>query len=129
VSQAPKPRILLVDDNQSFRELVGSWLSSRSEVVVASSATDGLAALDRFTPDLIILDVMMPEISGRDMYRQLRARHGTAEVPVLFLTAYHQVLGDQDAAFFQRSRVLLKPFRLEELTEQIDQMLGARGPD
>lgn len=124
---AGRTRLLLVDDNDSFRELVENWLAPRFDLVAASSAAEAFAALDRFTPDLIVLDVMMPNVSGLDMYRTLRERPNLATKPVLFLTAYHQVLAGQDADFFKNCRVLLKPFRLEELTEQIEQMLADAG--
>lgn len=118
----PRPRILLIDDNKGIQDLVRAWLDNRFDLEEASSAVEALRVLERFTPDLIILDVMMPGISGIEMFQMLKADPARARIPVLFLTAYHQLLAEETS--LARSRVLLKPFRLEELTEQIEELLA-----
>lgn len=119
-------KLLLVDDDDGFREMIQTWLERRYELTTAASAEQALQALEHITPDMIILDVMMPEVSGRQLFAQLRSDERYRSIPVLFLTAYHQVLSGQDEEFYGKSRVLLKPFRLEELTDQIEQMLADR---
>ena len=117
-------QILVVDDDESFREMVGTWLAPRYDVDLAASVSDAMEILEGRTPDLAILDVMMPETSGIEMFRMLRSRDELKEIPVLFLTAHHQVLAGEEQELLDRCRVLLKPFRLGELEEQIQGTLA-----
>lgn len=120
-------KLLLVDDNESFCELARTWLAPRYDLRVENSARAGLEALKLEPPDLILLDIMMPEVSGLDLFAALRDDTTLRHIPVLFLTAYHQVLSGDDEQLFNKSRVLLKPFRFEELQQQIDEILtGAK---
>ncbi len=118
-----RPRLLLVDDNENFRQLVMTWLEPSYDIVSADGAKTAMESLDGRKPDLIVLDVMMPDISGLELFGTIRRKPELEDVPVLFLTAYHQVLDGEDKDFFNRCRVLLKPFEIKELTEQIEQML------
>jgi len=81
----PQPTILVVDDEQPIRDFVARNLEVRSYRVV--QATDGLeapSALSRESPDLIILDVMMPHLNGFDVCRRIRQ---TSTIPIIVLTA------------------------------------------
>jgi two-component system OmpR family response regulator len=80
------PKILVVDDDPGVRELLDDFLRSRGyEVDTASDGAAALAALHRFTPDLVLLDLMMPGINGMQV---LRDRPESArEVPVIVVTA------------------------------------------
>ncbi len=79
-------RILVVDDMPSNLRLLAAILSDRYQVSVASSGRDALRLLERITPDLIILDVEMPGISGLDLCRTLKDTAELRHIPVIFLT-------------------------------------------
>jgi signal transduction histidine kinase len=84
-------RALVVDDDRDARELVTEVLRSRGmEVVTAASADEGLAALDRDVPDVIVSDIAMPEHDGYELIRQIRQRSSDrgGMVPAVALTAY-----------------------------------------
>lgn len=82
-------KVLLVDDEPHIRRIgelslkgVGKWT-----VVLASSGAEALTIAERETPDLILLDVMMPGMDGPATLQQLRATESTARIPVIFMTA------------------------------------------
>lgn len=115
-----KERILIVDDDKEIREVIRVLLSSEGyEVIEANSGSD---ALEVFTPqiDLIILDVMMPGMSG---YQVCQAIRETANVPILFLTAKTQssdlVMGYSSGG----DDYLAKPFSYPELVARVKGLL------
>lgn len=83
-----RPVILVADDAEDIRSLFGVWLKKDFEVKFAASGAEALAQADTEPlPDLILLDIMMPEMDGFEVCRRLHEDPGTAEIPVLFLTA------------------------------------------
>ena len=88
MSAAPADRVLVVDDTPANLSLLLDSLSEAGyEVLVAESGQSALALLDHTTPDLILLDLMMPGIDGIATCTQLKARPECADVPVIFMTA------------------------------------------
>src|SRR5256714_14023732 len=76
------PLVLLVDDNSQVREVVRVNLEMEGYAVrEAANAEDGLAALEEEVPDLILLDVMMPQVDGWEMLRRVQERHGVGSIP------------------------------------------------
>jgi two-component system, OmpR family, response regulator len=120
-------RILVVDDESSITELLSTALRYMG-YQVATAAT-GMAALDaatRTSPDLIVLDVMLPDIDGFEVCRRLRADHDF--VPVIFLTA-RDAEEDRVAGFIRGGDdYVTKPFSLEELTLRIGALLRRTRP-
>lgn len=91
------------------------------EVVGAHGGVEGLAAVRREKPDLVLLDLMMPEMDGWQVYQQLKADPATAEIPVIVVTAKAQnidkVLGLHIAKV---DDYISKPFSLQELVDRVD---------
>ena len=81
--------ILVVDDNINFLQLAELALSDEYDVVTASDGQDGLDRVKNKIPDLILLDVMMPRVSGLEMLRMLLAEEETRGIPVVIMTASH----------------------------------------
>ncbi len=82
-------RILVVDDNPDNRNVLVRRLSKQGyDVTQADGGRVALMAVETDTPDLILLDHMMPDMSGLDVLRQLRTSHNVAELPVIMVTAY-----------------------------------------
>ena len=122
-----KPKILVVDDEPDALELIGFNLK-RAGFEVASAA-DGAAALAKaraLLPDLVVLDVMIPEMDGLEVCKLLRRDPRTASIPIIMLTAkaaeFDRVLGLELGA----DDYLTKPFSPRELVLRIRNVLGRR---
>jgi DNA-binding response OmpR family regulator len=87
-----KQRVLVIDDDPAALRLTG-YIFQRAgyEVHEAANGTEGLAKVEEVKPDLVILDVMMPDVSGLEVCQQLRDRSGTAQLPIIMLSAKGQV--------------------------------------
>jgi CheY-like chemotaxis protein len=115
--------VLIVEDDPTTRELYRSWLR-RSGYTVAT-AEDGVAALrhvDSTPPDLIVLDMALPRLSGRDVHRELQANPQTRAIPVIVVTGTDT--SDLDERAF--ARVMQKPIDLDTLQSQIEACLYRR---
>jgi type II secretory ATPase GspE/PulE/Tfp pilus assembly ATPase PilB-like protein/CheY-like chemotaxis protein len=119
--------VLLVEDEDQLRRVMKDLLQRDGYRV--AEARDGIQALDevdRFAPDLIILDLNLPGIDGYSVLAQLRSRPATREIPVMVLTAK----GDEDneVRVFElgASDFVTKPFRARSLTARIEAVLGRR---
>ncbi|WP_373976382.1 diguanylate cyclase [Chitinibacter sp. SCUT-21] len=81
------PYILVVDDQMAIIEALGELLGEQHDVRFALSAQQALQQIERQTPDLILLDIMMPDMDGYELCRILKSRPQTTEIPVIFITA------------------------------------------
>ncbi|MDN5853929.1 MAG: response regulator transcription factor [Actinomycetia bacterium] len=119
--------LLVVDDEATVRELLSATLRFAGfRVVSAASGTEAVAAVAEEHPDLILLDVMLPDTDGFEVVRQLRerrseARHG--QVPVLFLTARDGQADKVEGLSLGADDYVTKPFDLEELIARIRAIL------
>jgi CheY-like chemotaxis protein len=84
-----KKKILIIDDEKSYAEIVKFNLdyTEKYDVIVENDGLKGLEAVKRYKPDLILLDIMMPGISGDKLAAQIRNDEGTKNIPVIFLTS------------------------------------------
>jgi DNA-binding response OmpR family regulator len=89
-SPPPAPlRILVAEDDQAVARLYAAYAQSRGhEVFLARDGAETLVAAVTQLPDLVMLDIGMPKLDGRDVLRQLKANPRTAEIPVLVVTAF-----------------------------------------
>ena len=111
------PTILVVDDEQSYRDALA--VSLRREGFLVQVAADGLEAIDRFEtfrPALVLLDVMLPRMSGIDVCRELRAK---SRVPIIMLTARDAEIDTVVGLEVGADDYVTKPFRLRELVARI----------
>jgi DNA-binding response OmpR family regulator len=128
-TQAAGATVLVIDDDPDVRELVTAQLTGEGYTVeVAKDGPSGLAAARVLSPDIIVLDVRMPTMSGFDVCVRLRQEQLTAHVPVLILSAYAtaadlKVLGHAVGA----DSYLLKPYYREELVDRIRALLAGAG--
>ncbi|HML24712.1 MAG TPA: response regulator [Aggregatilinea sp.] len=117
-------RILVVDDEIGALTLIGIMLERGGfEVLKAKDAEQALVVLDHDTPDLIILDVMMPGMDGIELCRVLRQRPDTAQTPILILSARgdaKSVMSGMDAG---ASDYLPKPILHHDLVAKVRRML------
>jgi DNA-binding response OmpR family regulator len=120
-----EPLVLIADDDPDIRELVGFRLErSGCNVMRAADGEEALRLAEEKTPDICVLDVMMPKLDGLGVTRALRDLAATESVPVLLLTAR---AGDEDVARGLDAGAddyLRKPFSPQELATRVEQVLG-----
>src|SRR5881397_231850 len=120
------PLVLLVDDDAQVREVVRVNLEMEGYAVrEASNAEDGLAALEDESPDLILLDVMMPEVDGWEMLRRVQERHGVGAIPVVMFSGKVDEQNAAEATARGAQGFLGKPFDPQQLIEHAKQLLPA----
>ncbi len=120
------PTVLIVDDDPGTRAVVRASLELEGfEVVEAESGTTGLAAVDEESPDLILLDVMMPQMDGWEMLRRIQEVHGGA-IPVVMFSGKVDESSAGEAAERGASAFIGKPFDPQQLVDRAKQLLGAR---
>lgn len=126
MTDQPANRILVVDDEPSITDLVSTALKFVGfAVATAANGRDALATLQEFGPDLVILDVMLPDIDGFELCSRMRA--SGEEVPVIFLTA-RDADDDKIAGLEQGGDdYVTKPFSLEELVARVRAVLRRSG--
>lgn len=122
-----QPTILIVEDEESFIDALQISLSREGFDVHV--ATDGVMALERFeqvTPDLVLLDVMLPRISGIDVCRQIRA---TSAVPIIMVTAKASEIDTVVGLEVGADDYVAKPYRIRELIARIRALLRRSATD
>jgi two-component system response regulator VicR len=119
-------RVVYIEDEQEMIDLVRIILSrKRYEVLGASGGREGLDLVKRTVPDAILLDLMMPDMDGWEVYQQLKADETTRAIPVIVVTAKAQnidkVLGLHIAKV---DDYIAKPFTPKELLDSLEKFLG-----
>ena len=119
--------ILIVDDNLNNVRLLSAVLTHEGyEVRKAINGVMALQAAKALIPDLILLDVMMPEIDGYEVCRQLKHDHKTASVPIIFISALTEVFDKVQAFSVGGADYITKPFHFEEVIARIRHHLALR---
>jgi DNA-binding response OmpR family regulator len=121
-------RLVYVEDEREMIDLVRLILGRRGfEVIGANGGRDGLETIRRELPDLVLLDLMMPDMDGWDVYQQMKAEEATRDIPVIVVTAKAQsidkVLGLHIAKV---DDYISKPFSPQELSESVEKVLARR---
>jgi len=120
-------RILVVDDEPDLLELVRFNLSQAGfRVETATSGREALEALRRSPPDLMVLDLMLPDVSGNDIARQVRSDPGLADLPILMLTAKSEEVDRVVGFELGADDYVPKPFSPRELTLRVRAVLRRR---
>jgi len=127
----PHPVVLLVDDDAGIRKTVGAGLELEGfSVVPASGGRPALEAAERLQPDVVLLDLSMPDLDGLEVLRRLRATGD--EVPVCVLSARDEVDDRVRGLEAGADDYVVKPFALEEVVARLNALLrrrAATGPD
>jgi two-component system, OmpR family, alkaline phosphatase synthesis response regulator PhoP len=126
-SAARAPRILIVEDNPQGAELLEAYLADGDwELRTANDGEQTLRQVAEWLPDLILLDVMMPRISGFEVCKRLRADPKTRDIAVLMITALDQPSDVERAVEAGTDDFLSKPINKAELLLRVRAMLKAR---
>jgi two-component system, OmpR family, response regulator VicR len=122
----PKKTIVCIEDEPEMIDLIRLILGRKGfEVIGAGSGADGLDCIRKKNPDLVLLDLMMPDMDGWEVYQQLKADEKTRDIPVIIVTAKAQsidkVLGLHIAKV---DDYVAKPFSPQELLASIEKVLN-----
>ena len=118
------PLVLIVDDDERLREYVRVNLEMEGYAVrEAGSAEEGLEVLNELSPDLILLDVMMPQVDGWEMLRRVQERHGVGSIPVIMFSGKVDENSMQEAEARGAQGFLGKPFNPQQLIDRAKQLL------
>ena len=118
--------ILVIEDYTDSRTLLSSLLRAKGyKVVEARDGKEGVLQANRITPDLILMDLAMPEMDGVEAARQLRQRNTLSRTPIFAISAYATADVKRDAIAAGCAEVFAKPLDIESLLKRIKVTLGA----
>lgn len=124
--QTHKYKVLLIEDDDEISEFLEDTLKSFFQISVAANGLIGLELAGEFQPDLIVCDVMMPEMNGFELTRSIKNNFETSHIPIILLTAYasleHQLEGIQAGA----DSYIVKPFSTKYLISRITKLIEQR---
>lgn len=123
----PRTRILVIDDDADICEFVKLTLEGtrKYDVAVTTSASEGLKLAEAYRPNLVLLDIMMPEMSGAEVAEKLVKNEKTCDIPIAFITG---LLTKEDVekrqGFIHGFLFISKPVGPKELVEQVESVLA-----
>jgi CheY-like chemotaxis protein len=123
-----KKRILCIEDDPEMIELIQLILERRGFIVEgAGGGKAGLEAIRAAPPDLVLLDLMMPDLDGWDVYQQMKADGATRHIPVIVVTASAQNIDREFGLHIAKvDDYIVKPFSPQDLLASVDRVLGGK---
>lgn len=123
-NQKQTPTVLVVDDNQQNLELLLAYLEEIDcKTIAATNGADAIDITNNTPPDLILLDVMMPKMSGFEVCRRLKQQQNTADIPIIMVTALGEMGDIEKAISCGTDDFLSKPVNKWELVTRVKTML------
>jgi len=119
-------RILIVDDVRANVDVLVEALRNESKLSVALNGESALRSVEKNPPDLVLLDIMMPDIDGYEVCRRIRANPASREIPVMFLSALEDVKNKAQGFEAGGNDYLTKPFELLEVKARVRSLLEAK---
>ena len=120
-------KVLIVDDNQQNLELIQAYLESLPcRIEVATDGAEAMASIARDQPDLVLLDVMMPRMSGFEVCQKLKGNPSTRDIVIIMVTALHEVGDFERAVECGCDDFLTKPVNKLELVTRVRSLLRVR---
>jgi signal transduction histidine kinase/ligand-binding sensor domain-containing protein/AraC-like DNA-binding protein len=120
------PTLLIVEDNESLRQYLAESLSDSFSTHTAADGKKGLFLTRKYSPDLIITDVMMPEMGGVEMTERIKSDFDTCHIPVIMLTAKSSIIDQIEGITHGADAYFAKPFSMKLLRAQIGSLLENR---
>jgi DNA-binding response OmpR family regulator len=115
--------ILIVEDEPALQKTTAAALRLSGHTVAgAETGLEALARVDEQRPDLVLLDLQMPDMDGWEFLRRLRAEPSLLDVPVVIMSAAHRI----DPEGLDVQAIFAKPFDLDELLDAVDELLASR---
>jgi DNA-binding response OmpR family regulator len=120
-------KVLVAEDERDIRELITFTLRyAGHEVIQAANGEEALALAREAVPDLIMMDVRMPKMTGYEACRLIKADDKTKHIPVVFLSAKGQEMEIQTGLEVGAADYILKPFAPEQLIKRVSEILGRK---
>ncbi len=121
-------KIVIAEDERDIRDLITFTLQFAGyEVVATANGAEAVEAVQREMPDLVLMDVRMPRMTGYEACRQLKADDRTKDIPVVFLSAKGQESEVQEGLAAGAVDYILKPFSPDQLTARVQEILQQFG--
>ena len=119
-------KILLVDDEKDFLLIIGEVLNDAGfQVVTATNGSETLRSVREDRPDLVILDIVLPDIDGETIYKKLSEDPETSTIPVIFVSGVFSAdEAKREKHFLYDKQFLVKPFNREELLTKVNEIFG-----
>ncbi len=121
-----KPIALIVEDNEAIRDYIASSLNEKFQILEAANGKDGLELAQANIPDIIISDIMMPEMDGIELCRHIKECINTSHIPVILLTAKDSIQDKETGYESGADSYLTKPFSAKLLISRIHNILESR---
>jgi DNA-binding response OmpR family regulator len=118
--------ILVIEDNHAILDVITLILQSEAyKVFGLNKSADMMQRIDEFQPDLMILDIMLPDADGRELLSQIRTNEKTANIPVLMISAKYTAANVQHGKY-KPNGFLAKPFDIDDLLDKIEGILAGK---
>ena len=128
ISVDPSPRILVIDDDEIMRGFVARALEDEYHVWCADSGLDGCLKAGAVKPDIVLVDLLMPDVSGAEVIRTIRAKLADSGVRIIVITGYPLDASLDEARMLGIEGVLNKPFTIEELFDEVYRVEDLEAP-
>ncbi|WP_281337375.1 helix-turn-helix domain-containing protein [Flavobacterium eburneipallidum] len=121
-----KPTLLIVEDNPDVQTYLGKELGKEYSLIQEYDGKRGLAAAIKYVPDIIVSDIMMPEMEGTEFCKHLKGNENTSHIPLIFLTAKASDVDQIEGFNLGAEAYVMKPFNVDILNAQIKSVLENR---
>lgn len=119
------PLLLLVDDNEQNLELLEAYLEEvGGTIVTARDGLEALKAIEQRRPDVMLLDIMMPRMSGYQLCKKLKSEESTKSIPIIMVTALNEVSDMERATELGADDFISKPLNKPDLVARVRKALG-----
>ena len=120
-------KIVVIDDNKELADTIKHFLQMRGFIVISAyGGKSGLEAVKKEKPDLIILDIMMPDMDGRDVLVNLKRGNETKDIPVIILTGKDEQFDREYGIELGAYEYITKPYDSNALLRQVNSILGKK---
>lgn len=119
-----RPLVIMADDDIEIRRILSRTVSTLDcDVIQAEDGEQGLELIIQHEPDLVILDVMMPTISGWELCKYIRSKPNLEHTPIVMLTAIGKTVNEMTSPLYGADAYLDKPFDIDEVVEVVSRLL------
>jgi diguanylate cyclase (GGDEF)-like protein len=112
--------ILVIDDEKANLKILSEIFKSKVNIILAKSGTQGIEKIIKFKPDLILLDIIMPGMSGFEVIIQLKKNEGTSAIPVIFITGLTDVVDESQGLALGACDYIQKPFHIDIVRARVN---------
>jgi len=121
-------KVLLIEDHKFLSELYAKNLKRRDyDVEIASDGEDGLEKVESFKPDVILLDIIMPDMNGIEVLKKLKSNSKYKKIPVILLTAVYEIDKIRECLKTGALGYIIKGTSTEEMVNKVDLIVGSIG--